>query len=70
MVVWEANIYFSLLFILSSYKNFACCYGTIVSIPIFPLVCLEENLQVLNRDDSKSKSSGCFSILILSNLSP
>jgi hypothetical protein len=34
------------------------------------LVCLEEILQVLNRDDSKSTSSGYFSILLLSNLSP
>jgi hypothetical protein len=34
------------------------------------LGCLEEILQVLNRDDSKNTSSGCFSILLLSNLSP
>jgi hypothetical protein len=32
------------------------------------LGCLEEILQVLNRDDSKSTSSGCFSILLISNL--
>jgi hypothetical protein len=55
---------------ISSYENFACCYGTIFSIPIFPLVCLEEILQVLNRDDRKSTSSNCFSIMVLSNLSP
>jgi hypothetical protein len=55
---------------ISSYENFACCYGTIFSIPIFPLVCLEGILQELNRDDIKSTSSGCFSIMVLSNLSP
>jgi hypothetical protein len=32
---------------------FACCCGTIFSIPIFLLVCLEIFLQVLNRDDRK-----------------
>jgi hypothetical protein len=33
------------------------------------LFCLEVILQVINRDDRKSTSSGCFSILVSSNLS-
>jgi len=36
---------------------------------IFSLVILSKILQVFYKDDRKSKSSGCFSVLVISNLS-